>query len=129
MAHRSGRSGGALGFRRWILLGILTLVLLVPGAALAAGYAYAENWYWMYPGMGAGSSFNSAWRHNWFIKQYAGYDTTVTFIDNTSYSWHATVRNNWRTTATAWSSTAVKKAHCRSNTALEFSGTCAVASN
>jgi hypothetical protein len=129
MQHRYRRSGHVVGIRRGLLVGLLALALLLPGVAAAVGYAYAENWYWMYPGKSAGSSFNSAWRHNWFIKKYPGYDTTVTFIDNTTYSWHATVRNDWQTTPTTWSSGAVKKAHCRSNTAVNFSGTCAVASD
>jgi len=116
-------------FRRALLVGVLALALLLPGVAAAAGYAYAQDEYWTWSGRSAGSSFNSVWRHNWFIKKYPGYETTVTFIDNTSYGWHATVRNDWQTTATSWSSSAVKKAHCRSNTSLEFFGTCAVASN
>jgi len=39
------------------------------------------------------------------------------------------VRNSFKTTATAWQSSAVKKAHCRSNTAYEFYGSCVVATN
>lgn len=55
--------------------------------------------------------------------------TTVTFIDNSGYDWHATVRNTYKTTATAWQSSIVKKGHCRSNTHLEFYGSCVVATN
>lgn len=128
MSRHIEPSRRAIAFRR-LLVGIFALALLLPGVATAAAYAYADNWWWMVPGQGAGSNFSSAWRHNWFIKQFAGYDTTVTFIDSTGYNWHATVRNTWKTTPTMWDSTAVKKAHCRSNTVLEFGGSCVVATN
>jgi hypothetical protein len=113
--------------RTGVLVGI-ALSLLFPSTAHGAAQQYADLW-WYWPDQGAGSSFSSGWRHNWFLKDYSGYLTTVTFIDNSGYDWHVTVRNSFKTTATAWQSSAVKKAHCRSNTALEFSGSCVVATN
>ncbi len=129
MSHHFKPWRGVNAFSRVLFVAVLALALLLPGVAAAAGYAYAQDEYWTWSGRSAGSSFNSVWRHNWFIKKYPGYETTVTFIDNSTYGWHATVRNDWQTTATAWGSSAVKKAHCRSNTSLEFFGTCAVASD
>jgi hypothetical protein len=114
--------------RRAILLVAIALALLVPPIASAAAQEYAEGW-WHWPDQGAGSSFSTGWRHNWFLKDSPGYLTTVTFIDNSGYDWHATVRNSFQTTATAWQSSAVKKGHCKSNTTLDFYGRCVVATN
>ena len=81
--------------------------------AFAQTVGYYSSPYWE-PGMGASSAFSSAWWKSGFSKAY-GFDTTVTFIDNTGYNWHATVRG-WQTSQhTHWLSSAVKKAHCRSN--------------
>lgn len=114
--------------RRVCLLLTVAVALVIPAAAYAAAEEYA-NWWWDWPGQSGGSSFSPGWRHNWFLKDSPGNLTTVTFIDNFGYDWHATVRNTYKTTATAWQSSIVKKGHCRSNTHLEFYGSCVVATN
>jgi hypothetical protein len=121
-------SAKATPMRRACILVAIALALLIPPTAHAAAEEYADYW-WDWPGQGDGSSFNSGWRHNWFIKDSPGNLTTVTFIDNSGYNWHATVRNSFMTTTTAWQSGVVKKGHCNSNTHLEFYGSCVVATN
>jgi hypothetical protein len=105
---------------------VVCLVALVPAGAAVAGattYAGPQKWY---AGQSAGSSFSSGWTYNYFFKLSSGYDSTVTFIDNVGYGWHATVRNTSATTYTYWWSSTVKKGHCRANVGY-FSGSCAVA--
>lgn len=114
--------------RRICLLVAIGLALLIPPTAYAAAEEYASRW-WDSAGQGDGSSFSAGWRHNWFLKDAPGYLTTVTFIDTSGYDWHATVRNSFKTTATDWQSSVVKKGHCRSNTNYSFWGNCVVATN
>lgn len=52
-------------------------------------------------------------------------DTTVTFIDNTGYNWHNTVRDTEKWTDTNWFSSATKKAYCVSHVG-GFYGLCTV---
>ena len=99
--------------------------LALAGAALADATTYAGPWQW-YAGQSAASDFSSSWTYNYFFKQSSGYDSTVTFIDNVKYSWHATVRNKSATTYTHWWVSNVKKGYCRANVGY-FSGSCAVA--
>ena len=106
----------------------LTMVLLLfaltfATSAWAAPYTYAQNWNWQ-TGWGGGSAFSSRWWQNGFGKD-AGAIGTVTFIDNVSYGWHVTVRNDSEFTATQWFSSQVKKGHCRANSS-GFSGVCSV---
>ena len=56
----------------------------------------------------------------------ASFDSTITFIDNVSYSWHSTLRGPGTYLSTHWLSSQVKKAHCRSNVAASAMGTCVV---
>ena len=91
-------------------------------AALAGSTQYAAAASWMPGGTGA-SSYSSGWWRNAFNKASGGHDTTVTFIDNVSYSWHETVRNTSLVTSTVWWSSQVKKAHCRANSGY-FAGAC-----
>jgi len=99
---------------RRLLVGlVLAFVLALPASALAGSYVYA-SWKW-YAGQGAGSSYSSSWWRNLFQKQAPGYDTTITFIDNVSYGWHATVRGPGQYLETHWLSSQVKKAHCVAN--------------
>ena len=51
--------------------------------------------YWP-PGNGGSSSYSN-WFYNFFSKSAGGYDTTVTFIDNVSYSWHGPYETRQRT--------------------------------
>lgn len=104
-------------------LALALVALVLAGAALAATtYAGPQQWS---AGQSAGSSFSSGWTYNYFFKYGSGYDSTVTFIDNVSYSWHATVRNTSSTTYTYWWVSTVKKGHCRANVG-GFSGSCVV---
>jgi len=98
------------------------LVALVLATAAAAGATQYAGAHWL-PGGTGGSSFSSSWWRNAFNKASGGHDTTVTFIDNVSYSWHETVRNTSLVTSTVWFSSQVKKAHCRANTGY-FNGAC-----
>jgi hypothetical protein len=98
--------------------------LAVAGAALAADQTYAGPMQWP-AGAGYGSSYSSGWVRNYFFKHASGFETTVTFIDNTSYAWHATVRNSSQSTHTTWWTSIVKRGHCRAH-AGGFWGSCAV---
>lgn len=102
----------------------VVVALALAGAALAARQEYAGPRAWS-TGSSAGSSYSSSWKYNHFFKQGSGYDTTVTFIDNVSYSWHATVRNTAGVTYTYWFVSNVKRGHCRANSGY-FWGTCVV---
>jgi hypothetical protein len=96
-----------------VLASVLVVALAFAASAWAGGTTYAafSNWY---AGQGASTSFSPNWFRNVFHKN-AMFDTTITFIDNVSYSWHATVRNNGTYVETHWLSSQVKKAHCRAN--------------
>jgi hypothetical protein len=104
----------------------LAVALVVAGVALGGPTTYAGPRQWS-AGESAGSSYSSGWKYNYFFKQGSGYDTTVTFIDNVSYSWHATVRNTSSTTYTYWFVSDVKRGHCRVNSGY-FAGSCVVVS-
>ena len=74
---------------------------------------------------GAGSSFSSNWRYNYFFKT-GGFDTTVTFIDNVSVRVASTVRGRGRRSSDATGLVSnVKVAHCRAYTGYHLGG-CAV---
>ena len=102
---------------------ISVALALAPVALADLGYVWPSR-AWSY-GQDASSPYSSTWKRNWFQKSKAGYDTSVTFIDNVSYGWHNTVRNTWAVTATDWYSSAVKKAYARSY-ASGFWGNCVV---
>ena len=96
------------------LMLVLMLSLVFCASAWAGTTTYAGNSYWP-AGNAASTSFGPGWYRNTFYKT-ASFDTTLTFIDNVSYSWHSTVRS-WATwVETHWLSSAVKKAYCRANT-------------
>ena len=102
---------------------VLLVSLVFAGAALAVTtYAGPQQWY---AGQSAGSSYSSGWTYDYFFKLGSGHDTTVAFIDNVGYGWHATVRNTSSTTYTYWWTSDVKKGHCRANVGY-FSGSCVV---
>jgi hypothetical protein len=100
---------------------LLASALVFVGSALAGVETYAGPRYW-YPGEGGGSSYRASWYRNAFNKATSGYDTTVTFIDNTSYGWHQTVRNTDMVTYTLWFSSQVKRGHCRANRGYHWGG-------
>lgn len=102
---------------------VVALALVLSSSALAGSVVYA-NHYWS-AGQGAGSSYSPSWWRNIFSKQAPGFDTTITFIDNVGYGWHATVRGRGQYLETHWLSSQVKKAHCVAHMS-NFYGTCVV---
>ena len=111
---------------RRILMLVVTLAAALTLASTAlASYGYVWPSRGWSSGQEASSTFSSAWKRNWFQKNAAGFDTSVTFIDNVSYSWHRTVRNTYQVTATDWFVANVKKAYARSY-ASGFTGNCVV---
>jgi hypothetical protein len=99
----------------------LVVGLVLAASAWAGAYTYAGNSYWP-AGLSAATWFSPSWYRNAFYKN-ATFDTTITFIDNVSYSWHATVRSRSQYVETHWLSWQVKKAYCRANTSGPY-GAC-----
>ena len=111
--------------KRLIVAVAATSAALVIGAtASAAAVPYMSTSYWS-PGQGGGSSFSSSWFMNGMYKN-APFDSTITFIDNVGYGWHSTRRSLDTYMQTHWTTSAVKKAHCRSNVAAGISAACTV---
>jgi hypothetical protein len=106
---------------RKLILGLAVLVALVWAGSALAVVGYAGPKYWN-PGDEAGSSWQSGWSYNAFNKPSSGYDSSVTFIDNASYGWHATVRNRDMVTYTYWWSSQAKKAHCKAHSGGHWGG-------
>ena len=101
----------------------LALVSLVfASAAIAGATTYAGPKQWS-PGEGYSSTFSPSWLANHFSTYGSGYDKTVTFIDNRSYSWHNTVRNTKSVTETYSTYGLTDKGHCKSHT-WGFWGSC-----
>jgi hypothetical protein len=110
--------------RRTITTVALAFMLAFASSASAGAFIYQQPVYWQ-AGQGAGSSFSPNWVRNTFWKQSSNAWTTVTFIDNVSYSWHFTTRSTGFFTSTWWFSSQVKKAHCVANSS-GFYGSCHV---
>jgi hypothetical protein len=100
--------------RRILAFASVLVVALALAASTWAGTTTYAVWSYWSAGQGAGTSFSPSWWRNVFYKT-AYFDTTVTFIDNASYAWHATVRSSGTYVETHWFSSQVKKAHCRAN--------------
>jgi hypothetical protein len=98
------------------------LALVFCASAWAGTTTYAGSWSWP-AGQAYSTSYSSAWWRNLFYKN-AYFDTTVTFIDNTSYGWHATLRGTAPILDIHWFSSEVKKAHCHSNVQAQAWGAC-----
>lgn len=109
--------------KRFVMVLALVFALSFAASATAGNLVYQPTKYWT-AGEGAGSSFSPSWVRNSFWKQSDRW-TTVTFIDNVSYSWHFTTTTRGYVTSTWWFSSQVKKAHCRSNES-GFFGSCVV---
>lgn len=103
---------------------LLMLAFAISTSAWAGSVGYYSSPYWS-PGMGGSSSFSSSWWRNVMTKN-ASFDSTITFIDNNSYSWHATLRGPGTYLSTHWLSSQVKKAHCRSNATSSAWAGCSV---
>jgi hypothetical protein len=96
-----------------VLVLVVTFALAFTVSAWAASTTYIMKSSWS-SGQGYGWYYSSSWWQNAFSKSQ-GFDTTVTFIDNVSYGWHATRRDASTWTVTHWLSSQTKKPHCRSN--------------
>lgn len=102
---------------------IAALVLVTSAVASAtAYYGYAGPRFW-WAGESGGSTYSASWKYNAFNKERSGFDTTVTFIDNVGYAWHATIRNTSMVTSTTWWTSQVKKGHCKAHVS-GFNGGC-----
>ncbi|MFO7571179.1 MAG: hypothetical protein R6W48_01075 [Gaiellaceae bacterium] len=110
--------------RRVVAVLVLVFALAFSASALAGELMYQPTKYWS-AGQGAGSTFSSSWVRNSFWKQSSAAWTTVTFIDNVSYSWHFTTKSTGYVTSTWWFGSQVKKAHCVANSS-QFYGSCHV---
>ena len=107
-----------------VALAIPIAALALGASALAAVVPYMSSSWWS-AGMGNGSAYSSAWYMNVMAKN-APFDSTVTFIDNTTYSWHSTRRGYDTYLSTHWLTSRVKKAHCRSNVSANVPAACTV---
>ncbi len=110
--------------RRLTMVMLAIAVALIAATTPVASYQYAGYRSWGFL-QDASSTYASNWTQNWFQKDLQGFDTTVTFIDNLSYSWHNTVRNTFKTTATTLTWSGTTKAYCQSHTS-GFFGSCTV---
>ena len=113
--------------KRLAVVAVLLLVsLIVVSSAVAAIYAGPRQWY---AGQTASTAFSPTWIRNAFSTSGSGFDKTVTFIDNVSYSWHNTVRNtsSWTETYAPYSPFRVitDKGHCKANVGY-FWGSCSI---
>ena len=112
--------------RSLFVVTVLAFALALCTSAWAGSVSYYSSPYWS-PGQGASSSFSSSWFLN-IIAKSSSFDSTITFIDNVSYSWHSTLRGPGTYLSTHWLSSQAKKAHCRANVAAYSSTSCAVRS-
>lgn len=107
-----------------LIVALLAVALALSASAWAGVNNYASYSSWP-AGQGASSSYSPGWFQNIFLKN-ASFDTTLTFIDNVSYSWHATFRSWGTYIETHWLSSQTKKAYCRANTAGNAWAACTV---
>jgi hypothetical protein len=99
--------------RRIVIVALLVASLAAASTAFAA-YQYAPPRQWT-PGASAASYFSSGWYANYFMTWGSGYDKTVTFIDNVTYSWHNTKRGTSDYLETYAPFDGTYKAHCISH--------------
>jgi len=105
---------------------VTAIALAFSASALAGSSAYYSSPYWV-AGGGGSSSFSSAWMQN-IMQKAAPFDSTITFIDNVSYSWHSTLRGPGVYLETHWFQSNVKKGHCRANVGSNAYAVCTVVS-
>lgn len=108
--------------RSLLAVTVLAFALALCTSAWAGSVSYYSSPGWS-PGQGASSSFSSSWWQSIMAKN-ASFDSTVTFIDNVSYSWHSTLRGSGTYLSTHWLSSQVKKAHCRANVSSSAYASC-----
>jgi hypothetical protein len=106
--------------RRLMLAMVAALVFCT--SAWAGSTTYVSSWSWS-AGYGYGTSYSSSWWRDLMYKN-ANFDSTVSFIDNTSYGWHGTLRGTGAILDIHWFSSDVKKAHCHSNVNVNAWGAC-----
>lgn len=104
------------------LVAVVIASLTIASAAVAGIYAGPKQWF---PGSSAATEFRSNWLRNYFSTYGSGYDKTVTFIDNTRYSWHNTIRNSSQTTQTYPPYPGTFKGHCIAHS-WGFYGSCSI---
>lgn len=107
-----------------VAIALVAAALVIGATARAAVVPYMSSSWWSV-GMGNSSAYSSSWFQNVMSKN-APFDSTITFIDNTSYSWHATRRGTHWYLSTHWLTSQVKKAHCRSNVSVDIRAACTV---
>jgi hypothetical protein len=91
---------------------VIAAASISSAVANVTGYYYATAYFTT--GMDANSSYSPSWNFNDFLAPDSGYDKVATFIDNTSYSWHNTVRNTAKETIANWAFNGVnRKGYCR----------------
>ncbi len=105
--------------RRMLVVFAISLGLCASARAGTLTYAAYSSWP---AGQAASTGYSSGWFQTIFYKT-AAFDTTLTFIDNVSYSWHSTVRSSAPYVETHWLSSKTKKAHCRANSSGPY-GAC-----
>ena len=111
--------------RAVVAAAVAVAALWAATAAMAGASAFIYGHYW-FNGQSASSSFSPSWYRASFNKPSSGYDTTITLIDNVTYSWHGTRRSSEVVTwSDAWFSSASKKGYCKAWSS-HFYGSCYV---
>ena len=110
--------------RSLFIVTVLAFALALCTSAWAGSVSYYSSPYWS-PGQGGSSSFSSSWWQSMMVKN-ASFDSSITFIDNVSYSWHSTVRGPGTYLTTHWLTSQVKKGHCRANVSSSAWAACSV---
>lgn len=108
--------------RSLLAVTVLAFALALCTSAWAGSVTYYSSPSWS-AGQGGSSSFSSSWWRN-IMGKNAGFDSTITFIDSSSYGWHSTVRGHGTFLSTHWFSSQGKKGHCRANVAASAHATC-----
>jgi len=112
--------------KRLAAVAALMLVALAISASASAAIVTYGGYSWP-AGQAYSTSYSPYWWRNVFSKM-ATFDTTVTFIDNVSYSWHFTLRSHATFLSIHWHSSQTKKAHCRANQGSSAWAACAASS-
>ncbi len=112
--------------RRFTLVAAMAATTALVAASLAfAATTYIGPMYWTPTGIDGHSSYSN-WQANDFSKSTSGVsDTVVTLIDNSSYSWHGTVRNMDSYQHAFWGYEGTdRKGYCKYYAGTNFNGSC-----